>query len=69
MTGTFDGGANGHCSFIFVFQNNKKTHSVFIFISNAFKGGHQQAGRKRDKEWRMKDKDTKVLRLGFITRA
>lgn len=36
--------------FYFVFQNNSiHTHTHFIFIS-AFKGGHQQGGRKRATE-------------------
>lgn len=53
--------ASGHRSF--VFQHNKTTFSLHIYLCG-FKGEHQQAGRKRDKERRMKDAE--VLRLGFI---
>lgn len=49
MTGTLDSGANGHRSFVLSFKATK-THSLFIFISLPSKAGHQQAGRKRDKE-------------------
>lgn len=52
----FDSEVSGHRSFHFVFQRKKKKHkpnNKITFCLNiylcAFKGGHQQAGRKRDK--------------------